>query len=84
MSGIRWSLAILAMVMLGGTSAMAGEGKDNKGERDPHKHWEKRFHKIDANNDGEISEQEFIAFREAQRARRQEHHAKKAENDAAK
>jgi hypothetical protein len=88
MSGIRWSLAILAMVVLGSTSAMAGDGngkvKREKGDRDPHKHWLKRFDKIDTNDDGQISQAEFIAFREQMRAKRQEHRAKKAENEAAK
>jgi hypothetical protein len=83
MSGIRWSLAILAMVVLGSTSAMAGDGKikREKGDRDPHKHWLKHFDKIDTNDDGQISKDEFMAFREQMRAKRQ---ARKAEKAAAK
>lgn len=69
-------LAVAAVVLFAGASVRADDvgdviGKGNKGE----KRWEKKFDKIDTNHDGQISKEEFEAFKAAHH-----HHHKKDGN----
>ena len=71
------SLALLAVAFMSG-SAFAGDKNKSKKPADKRERWERRFDRIDANDDGSISQQEFLAFKETQQARRQDRKAKKA------
>ncbi len=71
---------VLGLFIAGSVSADETEGaegaKGSKGAKGKNHEacLQKRFDKIDANHDGQISKDEFIAFREAHR-----HHRKKAD-----
>ena len=69
---------LTAVVLFAGASVRAGEiddvvgkGKDKEGKKEAR--WEKKFDKIDANHDGQISKEEFEAFKAAH----PHHHHKK-------
>jgi len=64
--------AILGMILsliLVSNVALAGDGKRKKNKDGAAKgnRWEKKFDKIDTNDDGQISKEEFKAFREQRR-----------------
>jgi len=75
------AVLVLGVVFAGAASADDTTGVDgakgnkgNPGQRGAH--WEKRFDKIDTNHDGQISKDEFAAFREKVKEHRKEKNAK--------
>jgi hypothetical protein len=72
LAGLFFAGAASADEVDGVEGAKGGKGKAGEGHV-PGARWEKRFDKIDANHDGQISKDEFIAFRAAHK----QHHRQK-------
>ncbi len=74
------AMAVLVLSVFFGGAVSADEvdgaagpkGGKGKGGKDHGARWEKRFDKVDTNDDGQISKEEFMAFRAAHKNHRKQ------------
>lgn len=74
-------LGVLAGLCFAGSSANAGEDGGLGKHKNHEARWERKFDRIDANDDGQISKEEFLAFKAAHP---HHHHKKKGEGQGQK
>ncbi|HEY3319438.1 MAG TPA: EF-hand domain-containing protein [Planctomycetota bacterium] len=65
--------AAMAALLIGASPAYAKGGKKNRQKKTPAQRWTQRFSKIDANGDGKVTLEEYLAFRQAHKGK---HHKK--------